>query len=469
MLVPFSRIFTITFFVILVPLPAYGTAISLAEITKLDSQFEKLSSQVYKSSALKLKNTKKNINNINTLYQITKNLVNDDKHINAIKYITGNQNLIKKNIDDNSIFFFMNLLIEHNEWNTASKLYKHIILEGDKSLISNIKFMFMKYYISRKEWQQTLNLLTDIYDDLTLDDSHYALIMKGVALQEQKKHREALLYYRKVPKSSKFYNYAQLNIAIVYIRQGWWSDAHIIMNNLLKVESALVDQEEFVNRLYLVMGYSFLQQEYFRESRDAFRNIHIKSKYANRALLGISLASASQGDNIGSLNVLNILQNKKTRELAVEESYLLLPYVYEKLGQFKTSAGSYSIALNYYEKRINELTNILRGLNKESLKNVTIFGNIVTINNNQINFSAHFPISFLNNLKEINYFKLNIIKSTISNKVDIVLDEYNTMLIKMIKEILNKRVSNLQNYLNQSRFGIARLYDNSKKNQTAHE
>jgi len=469
MLAGLSRIIIILFFAILASLPAHSKTIVLAEISTLETEFEKLSSQVYRSSALKLKNTQKNIGNVNTLYNITRKLVNDDKHINAIKYIIDNQKLIKENIDDNSIFFFINLLITHNEWNTASKLFEYVILEGDKSLISNIKFMFVKYYISREEWQQALNLLTDIYDDLTLDDSHYALIVKGVALQKQKKHREALLFYRKTPKSSKFYNYAQLNIAIVYIRQGWWSDAHIIMKDLLKVKSALIEQEEFINRLYLVMGYSLLQQEYFRESRDAFRNVHINSKYANRALLGISLASASQGDNVGSLNILNILQDKKTRELAVEESYLLLPYVYEKLGQYKTSSGSYSIALNYYEKRINELNSILQTLNKESINDIKIVGNKLTVNNNTINFSAHYPVSFLNNLREIKYFKENTIKSTVSNRIDIVLDKYNTMLIKMISDILSTRLDYLQNYLNQSRFGIARLYDNSKKNQAKHE
>ncbi len=438
---------------------AYCADVTITKINELDKHFKTLSSEVYKKTIFIEKKPPKNIK---SLYKITQKLNTQNKHHAAIKYIIQYKKLITENIDDDSIFFFINLLLKHNEWNTAYKLYQQIKAEGDKSLISNATFIFVKYYIDKNEWDKTLNLLTDIFDDLTIDDGHYALIMKGVALQYKKKHRVALQYYKQIPSSSKFYNQAQLNIAIVFIRQGWWADAHIVINKLLTKKTNDHLDPELRNRLYLVLGYSFLQQEYFRESRNAFRNIEQQSQYADRALLGISLAASSQGDNFGALNVLNILNGKKSQVLAVEESYLLLPFVYEKIGQLKTASASYTIALNYYKKRIYELKSIIKNINNNSVNNIKINQNLINIKNNNINFTEEYPISFLNNLKEIKAFKTSTMNIKLTRKINSLLNKYNTILVKIIVEKLNTRIIFLENYLNQSQFGIARLYDNSK-------
>lgn len=444
--------------------------ITISEINKLDTLFKDLSSEIYKKSALKTNSTYMKIKDIKFLHKTALELATQNKHIEAISLIKRNNNLIQKNIDDTSVFFLINLLLTHNEWATANNLYKFIKKEGDKSLISNVRFIFSKYYFNRNKWAKTLEFLDGIFEDLSDDDGHYALIMNGIVLQNLKKHRGALKYHEKVPSTSIYYQYAQLNIAIVYIRQGWWSDAHIVITNLVKtIASTAQDKKEFINRLYLVLGYSFLQQEYFREARESFRNIKKDSIYANRAMLGISLAAASQGDNVGSLNILNILQQKNPYALSVEETYLLQPYVYEKLGQHKTASASYSIALAYYQKRIHEINSIIKNINQTNpyegpihLSNIK--NNTLLIENNKIDLSQRHLIFFINNMRELKQFKSNIINTRLLKNITNLSNKYNVVLKNIIITALKKRAGYLQSYQNQSQYGLARLYDNSKSN-----
>ncbi len=435
------------------------------EINKLDASYTRLSEKIYKTRKLKSSNTSANIKDIKRLKSAVSALEKKGNHFKAIQLIKQQESLIRKNIDDSSIFLFLKLLLAQNEWHTANSLFQYVKKEGDKSLISNVKFIFSEYYFNRNKWNKTLNTLEGIHEDLSRDNGHYSLIMNGIALQNLKKHRQALQFYRKVPTESVYYHYARLNTAIAYIRQGWWTDAHIIISEILKEKSLKkTDEEEFINRLYLVLGYSFLQQEYFREARESFRNINKNSRYAIRAMLGIALAAASQGDNIGALNILNLLQQKDTHALPVEESYLLLPYIYEKLGQHKTASASYSIALAYYQKRVREINSLLMNINITSNTLPAIKNNTLLIKNNKIDLSKNHLILFVNNQQRLGKFKAAIPLTEFQNEINDLTNKYNTLFKKIVITDLKKRTLYLKSYQNQAQYGLARLYDNSKPN-----
>jgi len=439
---------------------------SLSRINELDKLFRDLSAEIY-TVGFKTKYDTRKLKNIKSLQKITRDLVSKDKQIEAINLIKKHQNLIKKNIDDPSLFSYIDLLLGNNEWDTANNLYRYIEKEGDKSLVSNVKFLFSKYYFNRNKLAKTLGFLDGINEDLSIGDGHYALIMYGITLQNQKKHREAIKYYKKVPKNSTYYQYAQLNLAIVSIRQGWWSDAHIIIRELLKIKRATQTQQgDFINRLYLVLGYSFLQQEYFREARESFRNIRKNSVYANRAMLGISLAAASQGDNVGALNILNILQQQDAQDLSVEETYLLLPYVYEKLGKYKTSSTSYTLALSYYKKRVYEISRTLKEISSlnSGLSNFNIIKNTLVVNKNKINLKKKEQIIFIENFRTLKKLKNKVHQPNLIRKINLLLQKHKTMLSDIILGKLQLRSEYLKSYKNQSQYGLARLYDNSKTN-----
>jgi hypothetical protein len=253
-------------------------------------------------------------------------------------------------------------------------------------------------------------------------------------------------------------------MAIANIRQGWWTDGHILIEQAL-AQSESKQQEESLNRLYLTLGYSFLNQEYYRHSRNAFRKVGLRSTYTNKALLGLSLTAANQEDFIGALNAAKILKQQTTYALPVDEAYLLIPYYYEKLQQHTTATSGYTEAVTYYQKRISKIKTLINSpidVSHYLVKNQQTTS--ILIENNPINFSQDYPEFILENYIKLHRYPpyLAILDNEELNEEFTQLrDTYENLIKNMIHTILKQRIQHLNSYMDQSRFGLARLYDNN--------
>jgi len=401
---------------------------------------------------------------INPLFLEVEKQINKNEYILAANIIVNNMTVLNENYDDRNIFYFINVLLSQNDTKTANALFDLVKNEGDQTLISNTAYVFATFSFKRNKWKKTQQLLNGVINDLPDEHYYHALLIQGISLQKLKKHRESIVYYEKIKPVSKHYLSARLNMAIANIRQGWWTDAHIIMKDALKSAESL-KEEEALNRLYLTLGYSLMNQEFYRDSRDYFRNIGIDSVFANRALLGITLTAANQNDFVGALSTTNILNDKQTYDLSVDESYLLMPYFYEKLQQFTTASTGYLEAINYYQKRIADIQTIIDS--EINLDNHPITININTtieIDNNPIHFSHEYPDYFFENYLKLKFYK-KYFKSNVNEKLATEYHQlnnaYKSIIVKIIHNMLQKRIKHLDSYMDQSRFGLARLYDNN--------
>ena len=405
-----------------------------------------------------------NFNTIKSLETAVKEHSSNNRGILSASLIIKYKEMINNHYDNMAVFNFLRVLLDQNEWNSAKSLYELIKKEGDSTLISNASYIFSIYYFKRNEWKKTLLYLKGIINDLPDEDYHHALLMKGISLQRLSSHRESISYYKLILPTSKYYISARLNMAIANIRQGWWTDAHIIIENTLK-EPETRKKEEPLNRLYLTLGYSFLNQEYYRNSRGAFRNIGLTSLYTNRALLGISLTASNQEDYIGALRTISLLKNKETFDLAVDESYLLLPYFYEKLQQPSTASAGYLEAVNYYQKRIAGIKTIIQSdIDPENYPINTKNNTMINIGKNKIIFSSKYPDYFIENYLILISYKpyLNSIDNKkLTEEYRALKAEYEATIVEMIRTILGQRIKHLNSYMDQARFGLARLYDNN--------
>ena len=242
------------------------------------------------------------------------------------------------------------------------------------------------------------------------------------------------------------------------------SEGHAIIERALSHPNAQQNTEA-TNRIYLTLGYSLIKQQYFRNARSSFRNITIDSKHTNRALLGIGLAAASQGDYRAALSVIITLKEKQSHDLPTDESHLLLPYFYEKLGQSITASTGYLEAINYYQKRISDIEVILESeISFDSLRSSNTNTHFITIHNNQIMFSEQFPEYFLADYEKLKSYQkiINMIDDkALTDKYHILKKQYESIFKSCIHNALNRRITELNSYMNQSRFGLARLYDNN--------
>lgn len=467
----FKRIFTPQNYLILV----LGTVLSLAvspfcyaisetESHTLETDFQTISNRLYTTLSKNITECRDRPKSIKLFNLQLEKLIKQNKNIIGLCLVQNHLPLIHKNIDNKEIFPIFQFLLDNNNLLLANKLYTKAKNEADQSLISNISFIYARYYLKREKWNKVLQYIAGTYNDLRTEDANLARLFTGIALQKTKKHREAVKIYSKIPLESSYYPAARLNIATAYIRQDWWSDAQIKINDLLKNKKVNTDSE-MINRLYLVLGYSLLQKEFYRDSREAFRNIEINSIYFNRALLGIVLTATNQEDFVGALNAINILKSKKEYDLSVDESHLLLPYIYEKLNQNMTAQASYSDAQKYYQERIDNITSI-KNMTQHNINAQDILENShnYTIKNNIIDISKHISVDFLINsvqLDKLSIYTANITDTLLINKFSTLREKHKKMLLNKFGDIFEQRLTYLKSYMNQSRFGLARLFDNS--------
>ena len=402
-------------------------------------------------------------------------LVNESKSnsesnnsVKAVALIIRNQSLLKHYYDSLETISLIKLLLDNNALINATSLIKAIERQGDDNVIGQLNYLLADFYFQRKKWSKVLSYLNNNDTDLPLEQYHHALLMKGVSLQQQSKHGLAIKAYEKIPATAKHYTAAQLNLAIANIRQGWWTDGHQIISQLLASQETAV-QEKTLNRLYITLGYSLLNQAYYRNARKTFQLVGLSSRYSNQALLGIALTAAYQDDFLGALNASRFLKEKQQDDLPIDEAFLLMPFFYEKSQQLATASQGYSQAASYYQDKISTLTQLIDApINLAShpieLSNGISNGVSMTINNKHIDLSANYPSYFFTqrqNVGQLKSWQTKLNNPKLSQDLSSIIQAYDVLTVKMVKSIMHNRVAQLSSYLNQSRYGLARLYDNN--------
>ncbi len=427
---------------------------------QLDDEYKKVTTLAYRELAstplYKLPQAE-----LNTLISEVVRADEELKPERAIALVVTNIAIIQKNINAKELHIITAILLKHHAVGIAEEISNLVNTQGDRYSQAKESFAFAKYQANLNRWDKAFGWLKkiDIANELSKENGDEAYIIYGAALQHKKKHREAISYYARVKSDSVLYPIAQLNTALGYIRQDWWTDAQISIEQALS--TAGKDDIEIVNRLYTILGFSQLQQGFYRNARDSFRNVKIKSAYANRALLGIGLAALNQEDFVGALNAFNELKTHSENDMSVAQAYLLAAFTLTKIKQSATASASYAEAINYYEQK----TNFYEGLTNE-IKNNSSAGQPLLINTALINkISADSEneepelrllaeeLSTLNRLSGYSLAPNTLLQI---NKL------YGNIFLAFLakaNDVVSKKQLAFNSYLNQSRFGLTRLYD----------
>lgn len=440
---------------------AFESTLSYSQVPryqKLDAEYSQFSSAMYGS--LSSTSTPMDYRSFDLIVAEAKHMYRQGNTANAIALLMSHKKLLKDNINSRGIIDVENLFLSAYEFNTAMRYLKYIKDQSDPSIINNVEYAFAKYYFSQDRWQKTISSLQDIINDLPAAAYQHALLMQGISLQNTRKQRKALSAYKNISSHSDDYVAARINMAIANTRQGWWTDAYDILKNLLKRNDVKTDKR-LSDRIHTLIGYIFLQQEYYRNSRNAFRNVELRGLYTDQALLGIALDAGYQHDYVGALNAARILKDKNSSTLQVDEAHLLLPYFYEKLGQMTTASAGYTDAISYYKKRLARLKNTIGAVSSNSWL-PSISGTSITINGEGIDLGGDLPPSFFRQYALLKIYKPVIEKLNIPSlhrQYNNLLVEFHRLIVTSTANALKDKVSYLTDYMNQSRYGLARLYD----------
>lgn len=421
------------------------------ELAQLTQEFNELSQRYYLNVSRSMTNATP-ATSLKALVKTIETLETSGNITRAIATIIDNKAILVKYSSYKEINDIIEFLLRHDLITLAEEYYELITTNADVYVTSKTDYLFARYYFNYQDYLTTIRYVTSISlaEVLSEEQKDYTTLIFGASLQEIQKHREAIPILQKITPDSIYYSYAQLNIAIANIRQGWWTDGHIAIKNALKSTASENNNDpinnELKNRLYLVLGYSQFQNEFYRNARDSFRKIELDSIYINRALLGLGLSALSQKDYDAALNAFTYLKNSKTADLTHAEAHIMLPYTYEIIDEIEQATILYTESIAFFEKKILDITQ-----KKLQLKNLPIKAFIMECNKYNKAISQMLSVT-QTMLTEANSDELRSKAANISRKLQ---DTCTTMG----NHANATMIENIQSYQSQSQFALARLYD----------
>lgn len=178
----------------------------------------------------------------------------------------------------------------------------------------------------------------------------YAALLQGIALQKQKKHREAAKLYEKIPATSPLYLNAQLNLATANIRQDWWADAITFVQNARSKQGK--QQNELANHLLMTLGFIQLKAGFYRDAATSFSQVTQDSQFAKRAALGLGLGHLEQKHYSQAAAIFNHLIATAPSDLSTLDGYFLAAVTAQNNNATAEAISLYKNAINWYEKQL---------------------------------------------------------------------------------------------------------------------
>lgn len=320
--------------------------------------------------------------------------------------------------------------------------------ETTSELYFNIAYSAYKY----KRYNESLFYLKKIDDSLDDDLVYHALLIYGLIYFEKGDVDKSKKYLTRIDKQSEYYLYAQYNLGLISMRSYWWSEAEEYFNNAIRLFDETIDNKSsfVLDRLYLIKGYSQLSRKDFRSSKKSFSNVSINSSIKMRALMGVALSEIGLGNLGRSAAILKTIKSKGMVEVKLD-ALVTLPQVYQRAGNIKETVA-------YYKEAISEMDSFLK---KVKNTNAELIGG----------YSGFYLLDFSNdwNANEVRRRKL-IVKELIGYNL---IGVKNTKLLyevsSEISVIENKYIGNklmylsklIKNYIKQSKYSLAVIYDQS--------
>jgi len=256
-----------------------------------------------------------------------------------------------------------NIYLDYGLYDYSSRIVNSLLGHEDSAVASLARFYLAKHNYKKHYWDEALKGFESVSDGLPDDLMDQNRIYQGIIYQQQKKHKAAINVFGQVPETSEAYVYAQFNIAMSTLRQGWWSDAENNISRILnKISGDSVLKRNLSDRLYIAAGYAQLQRKYYREAQRSLSHVSQGGAYTYKASLGLGLIAAEQGEYDKALQIMNQLISTYSQQLVTEEANVVVPFLLESIASVEKTADYYAKAMQYFKNVIEEINLVLPGL-----------------------------------------------------------------------------------------------------------
>ncbi len=270
----------------------------------------------------------------------------------------------------------------------AERIFRELLNGSYSQAIESQAWFYLgKIAYQRGNYERSRTVLASVGADLPihLQDEYRSLVSQLALRFEDFTHAEKAL--ERIAEDSPYRAYSQFNLGAAlqkrFIRSQYdgapnsdWYPASIRLDSAGEMALRLdydnaqaLSPDEFralADRAYLASGYALLQGERYGAAIDRFKRVRLQGPYTAKAMLGYGWAEVEREQFAAALTPWEHLLGQSLLSPAVQEVYLGIPYVYEKLGaKAKALSGFERAAVSYREEmaRIRKATATLKTAN----------------------------------------------------------------------------------------------------------
>lgn len=248
-------------------------------------------------------------------------------------------------------------------------------------------FYLAKIAYQRQQFQRAQDLLARVdTNHLPVVHDDYLLLKSNIAVRLDQ-HADAVEISAAFDEMSPLLPYAQYNAGVAWQKRvtsgktpailggNLWQyaaaqfDAAIDSSKRLAREEGR-DSEEYLalaDRANLAAGYVLLAAKQYEGAITHFRQVRLSGPYASDAMLGYGWAATQAGHYQVALTPWEHLSRQPLINAAVQESYLALPYIYEKLEAPGEALRQYERSAAIYQAEILRLNDAIEAIGKADI------------------------------------------------------------------------------------------------------
>ncbi len=250
-------------------------------------------------------------------------------------------------------------------------------------------FYLGKIAYQRSNYERSREVLGEIGPALPnkLQNEYRSLVSQLALRYEDFNHAEAA--FERIEANSPFKPYTTFNIGAAYqkrfIRSRYagaenndWYPATLKLDEAaelaLRFDRAGATGEQgddefksLADRALLAAGYALLQGERYDAAIDRFKRVRLQGPYAAQAMLGYGWAEVEQERFTEALTPWEHLIDQSLISPAVQEAYVGIPYVYEKLGAKSKALSGFEFAADKYQQELRSIENAVQNLRSANM------------------------------------------------------------------------------------------------------
>jgi hypothetical protein len=168
------------------------------------------------------------------------------------------------------------------------------------------------------------------------------------ALMQQGRYADAIARLQSWQGSSDWMAFARFNLGVALVRAGRLAQAAPVLTAVGTLQTSDSELLSLRDRANLALGFAYLQANQPAAARIALQRVRLAGPYSSRALLADGWADAALGQYREALTPWLTLRQRSLLDSAVQESYLAVPYAYNRMNLPAESAQYYQSALQSF-------------------------------------------------------------------------------------------------------------------------